>query len=133
MPPLSRMPPLTPKRLDAGQSLRQAGPQKPACGIEHDVRRDGAADARRNVLEHDGIRLCALIPRRAHDLRPETRVCAQAAVSPYCLYVRAYVGLRWEVGRPARIQRAGEGVRMARYVRSTALNLRDRHFAFPRQ
>jgi len=128
MSPRRRVPLVTLERVHTGQVLRHARGQETADGAEDDLgghsalsssssslpllflrarllRGRGRSD---DVLEHDGVRLRLCIPRRAHDLRPEARVRAQAARRPQFLPVRAYLWLPGVVRVPARIRRARE-------------------------
>lgn len=126
VPPPRRVPSLASERLDALELLRETRVQKPTGGAEKDASPDGATRARLDVLEQDVVRLRVLVPRRAHDLRPETRVRAQASFRPEGLAVRAQLLLRRVVGLPVGIQRAGERVPVSADVGAAALHWIDR-------
>ena len=120
------MEPLSSERLDTIELLRKTRAHEPTRGVEDDASADGATRARLDVLEHDVVRLRVLVPRRADDLRPETRVRAQAASRPDRLGVRADLGLREVVGLPVGVQLAGERVPMSGNVGSASLHVIDR-------
>jgi len=122
MPPPRRMEPLALEHLYTLELLRKPGAHEPTRGVEDDASPDGATHTRQYVLEHDVVRLRLLVPRRAHDLRPETRVRAQASARADRLGVRADLGLRRVVGLPVGIERAGERVPVSRNVGSAALH-----------
>lgn len=128
MAPSRRVPLGTEEALKAGQVLRYARLLEPACGAEHDPGRDGAARLGRHVLEQDGVLLRVVVPRRAHDLRAQARVRAQAVPRPQRVPVRVDLTLGCIVRLPARVQRAREGVPVSRDVTRAALVTRPTIF-----
>ena len=128
MPPRRRVPPLTLERPRARKLLLPRHPRaaKPAHGAEHDSGLDGAALPRRNVLEHDVVRLRVRVPRRAHHLGTAARVRAQAVPCPEVLPVRPDLALSHEVCAPVWIRRAREGVPVSWDVAPATLGLHNR-------